>query len=216
MFRTRWIVSTSLALALSACTTTTPDRTPASGSVGPEARPARALVSSPAVAQLSPASRAELVRTPFPMLVLPAQYAERSVVMAEAHWAAVSWSDRDQEPLFALTVTATDVWNDLGDDSSQVHPTPPTTDTVRGLPATTATNEGIRFVSWIDGNIAWTLDVMCFDHEHDVRCTESGFAIELANSLVPAHVGSQGPTPGAIGAQSPDPLGGAAGGEVAP
>jgi hypothetical protein len=205
---TRAFASIGAALALLACTTAPPRAAPRAGTVGPEARPARALATAPAVAQLGPAARAALARTPFPMLVLPEEYAARSIVMAEDRWASVAWADRDDEPHFAITLSATDVWHDLGDDTSQVHEVPPSTDMVRGFPATTGTNEGIRFVTWIDGEIAWTLDVHCWDHQHDVRCTEAAFAIDIANALVPAHAAQAPASPGTIG---PAPQG-----EVAP
>lgn len=130
---------------------------------------------------LSPEARAELARAPFPMLLLPREYAAATRITTGERWAALAWRDD------ALTISlhATDHARPVVSDD-EVVTAPPPDDSVRGEPARVMLNEQIRSVAWIEDGVAYALEVECARPMDDARCTEPDFALALAERLVAA------------------------------
>ncbi|AKF05980.1 hypothetical protein [Sandaracinus amylolyticus] len=172
-----------LSLLLAACGRA-PDAPPATPAALDET--ADPLVPGPTVpdapsALLSPESRAALDQAPFPMLLLPAEYARGTIVTSGESWVALSYRDD------ALTISlhATNVAHPVVSDD-EVVTAPPPDESVRGEPARVTVNELIRSVAWTEGDVAFALEVECARPEDDARCTERGFVLSLADRLVPA------------------------------
>ena len=139
---------------------------------------------APQVSALAEGSRASLARSRVPMFVLPAQYAQQTMVMEGEQWTALSY--RDDE--IAISLHATGTWHDAVDEQELAEIAEPNA-SARGLPAWETVNEGIRSLAWNQGDVAYALEIECTDPEQDVRCTESTFLSELGAALVPAHDG---------------------------
>ena len=54
---------------------------------------------------------------------------------------------------------------------------------VRGQPARTTVNEGIRSLSWEEAGVAYVIEVECEAPFEDARCTEADYIQDLAASL---------------------------------
>ncbi|UJR79542.1 hypothetical protein [Sandaracinus amylolyticus] len=175
------------ALALAACATSHSPSGPTEPPPEPAPTPTpttpeRTLSDDPAVATLPAGSREELARSPLPMLVLPAAYAARSTVMAGERWCAISY--RDEEIAIALEGSNRG-HAQLSPEELQGLPAPRAS--VRGQPARETINEGIRSLAWMEGDVAYSIEIECSRPSSDTRCTESAFLSELASGLVPAH-----------------------------
>jgi hypothetical protein len=55
---------------------------------------------------------------------------------------------------------------------------------LRGVPATVSANEGVRVATWMEGGVAYMIDVECTRPAEDARCTGEGFVRALAERLV--------------------------------
>ena len=147
-----------------------------------------ALSRDPAVTALGPESRASLERSTVPMLVLPAPYADGSLVMVGPTWTALSY----QGDGITITLHATGHWHDMLDEGELLDIPSPTA-RVRQQPAWETVNELIRSLAWNergpDGEeVAYALEIECARPEEDTRCTESTFLATVAHQLVDAHV----------------------------
>lgn len=186
MVPTRNTLVAALALALGACAA---EPASSSSSLDEAVAPAQRslpLASHPAVAALNVQSRTALERSPVPMLVLPASYANGTLVMTGERWTALSYRD-DQ---LTISLHVTNYWHEQLEDGEQLYqPTPQTT--VRGQPAYQTVNEAIRSLAWNEGESAYALEVECAAPETDTRCTESEFIATLAESLIAAHRDAQ-------------------------
>lgn len=81
-----------------------------------------------------------------------------------------------------LILQATDVIHATLPNGAQVPPPP---ERVRGVPARTTVNEGIRSVTWGEIGAQYSLEVECHeDPLRDSRCAMPGFALNLAEELV--------------------------------
>ncbi|MBM4376446.1 MAG: hypothetical protein FJ095_15300 [Deltaproteobacteria bacterium] len=164
-------------------------------STGIDAKPAAAAtevrtprwsepVDEHAVSRMSDAARAEVARSPVPVLaVANAKWLASMVVTTGLHWYATSVRDGE------LTVSI------HGTRLAHVHPEIPPAEgrsRVRGKPAFVTENEGIVSASWLEDGIAYALDVECFDRA-DARCRSEGYALELGRKLV--FVGGRGGAP---------------------
>lgn len=135
----------------------------------------------PAVALLPPASRSELTRAPFPMLVLGAEYASRSEVLCDEHWCAIS-AHLDG---YDLMVHATNVWHDAASDEDLAQAQAGAV-AIRDHSGLETINEDIRALSWNEHDVAYSLEVECADFR-DSHCTDGAFLHGVANGLVFAH-----------------------------
>lgn len=135
----------------------------------------------PAVTLLPPASRAELERAPFPMLVLAPEYASRSEVICEEHWCAIS-AHLDG---YDLVVHATNVWHDAAtaEDLAQAQAS---AIAIRGRSGLETVNEDIRVLAWNEHDVAYSLEVECAQYT-DTHCTDGTFLQGVARGLVFAH-----------------------------
>jgi hypothetical protein len=140
-----------------------------------------APVTPSAVEGLPAASRAALDAAPVAMLLLPDDRAEASLVTSGEHWAALSYRDAE----LTISIHATDVSHPVVQDDELLQLPPPGA-SVRGEPARVTMNEQIQSVTWNEGPVSYVLEVECARPFEDVRCTESGFVLELADRLVPA------------------------------
>ena len=140
--------------------------------------------SAPEVAALGQESQASLTRSRVPMYVLPSEYAQGTLVMDGEQWSALSFHD-DQ---LTISLHATGTWHDQVTDDELATIGEPNA-RVGTHQAWMTINEGIRALSWNEGDVAYVLDVECSQPEQDVRCTEGAFLTALAARLVPAHVG---------------------------
>ncbi len=52
------------------------------------------------------------------------------------------------------------------------------------MPARSGVNEGIRYVTWNQGDTAYSLELECYEAHADPRCAEPGLALDLADELV--------------------------------
>ncbi|GAB4210835.1 MAG: hypothetical protein OHK0013_31950 [Sandaracinaceae bacterium] len=157
------------------------------GSAGQDAAEATLLASSdpqPAARAAAPRddldaeSRAALARVPFRVLLLPARWSPRVMSTEGQRWVAQT-AHADG---IHLSLHGTDVEHpDLRDGEVENLPVPSTL--VRGVPAWVTLNEQIRAVSFHDGAVAWSLEVECDRPLDDTRCTEPGFALDLAEQL---------------------------------
>lgn len=127
---------------------------------------------------LSAASRATLEETPLPVLVFPARYAPQTRATSGEHFFALS-AQVDNTTLF---LGGTNVVHTSLPESAIV---PPPDAEVRGMPAHTTVNEGIRIVTWGEPGAYYSLEIECNEHPRsDSRCTSPGFALDLADELV--------------------------------
>lgn len=138
------------------------------------------LQQEPAYAGLSAASREAVAQSPVPVLLLPARFAAAAQVMAGPRWLAITWTEPEG---MTLSLHATDHAAPALDEV-ELRRLTPAEHTVRGRPARTTSNEGIRAVTWEDDGVAYSLEVECFDVLRDARCAHPGFALDLADELV--------------------------------
>lgn len=143
-----------------------------SGGLSPASRSLSAVESLPADA------RTELDETPLPVLVFPTRYAGLTHATAETHYVSLNV----QVESMTLILQATDVVHTTLPEGAEV---PEPAHQVRGVPARTTVNEGIRSVTWGVVGAQYSLEVEC--HEDplvDSRCASPGFALDLAEELV--------------------------------
>jgi hypothetical protein len=155
-------VARLLLICLSAC----------SGSLSPASR-------SLSASDLLPAdARTVLDETPLPVLVFPSRYAGHTRSSAGEHY----FSLNVQVESMTLILQGTDVVHATLPAGAQV---PEPADQVRGVPARTTVNEGIRSVTWGEVGAQYSLEVECHeDPLRDSRCATPGFALDLAEELV--------------------------------
>lgn len=140
---------------------------------------AQPLANEPAYAALDATSRDAVDRSPVPVLLLPVDYAADAQVMVGPRWLAVAWS-RDG---LTLNLHATDAAGPALSEE-ELQRLPPATHEVRGVPARTTVNDGIRSVAWEHEGVAYSLEAECADVSEDVRCAAPTFLLELADALV--------------------------------
>ncbi|MFK8002026.1 MAG: hypothetical protein AB8H86_20690 [Polyangiales bacterium] len=143
-----------------------------SGGLSPTSRSLSASDSLPAE------SRAVLDETTLPVLLFPTRYAGLTHASAGEHF----FSLNVQTERMTLILQGTDVVHATLPEGAQV---PAPRETVRGIPARTTVNEGIRSVTWGEVGAEYSLEVEC--HEDplvDSRCATPGFALDLAEELV--------------------------------
>ena len=170
----------SLSTLVLACGGTDPGPTASGSTSEPLAvDPSEPRAVEPAYAALDAASRDAVGRSPVPVLLLPERYAADAQVMVGPRWLAVAYS-RDG---LTLNLHATDAAvNALSEEELQrVEPAP---HRVRGVPARTTVNDGIRAVTWEHEGVAYSLEVECADVLDDERCAAPTFAFSLADELV--------------------------------
>ena len=126
----------------------------------------------------------ELANAPAPVLLPPADspYFGGTLVVRPAFWA---YSAADGTTTISLQAST----------KARVHThltpkAPP--DRVRGVPAWITENEGIVSIAWIEGGVAYTLEVECGD-PRKAACRDDGLARSIAASLVA--VGGKGVVP---------------------
>lgn len=116
--------------------------------------------------------------TSVPVLELPAAYMTGAAFMTGERWYAINVEHED----LVVHLHATDAFVDRPAD---VDPSDIEHDAeVRGAPAFDTMDEGMRVISWMENGASYSLDVTC-SREGDERCSESAFAIGLANELEP-------------------------------
>lgn len=114
---------------------------------------------------------------PFPVLLLPDRFAEGVVITSGTVWYAMSY-DRPRDITVSIHAT------------NQVHMTlegeevPPPNSQVRGVPAYTGVEEGIRSITWENADVAYVVEVECWNVFEDPRCTEPDFVRKVAEDLV--------------------------------
>lgn len=125
-------------------------------------------------------SRDQLAQSPVPALLFPERFAAETVVTSGPRWFAASYHEDGE---ITLSIHATDVvHNRLGEREAQR--IPPAVHEVRGEPARTTVNEGIRAITWNHEGVAYALEVECYEPFSDDRCTEPYWALDLADELV--------------------------------
>lgn len=163
----RWSLPLSL-LLLAACSSSAPV----------EVR--RAALQAPSLSGLPEASREAVAQARIPVLLLPERFAAESVVTVGPRWYAVSFHrDRD----VTVSIHATDMVHGALSDEERAA-LPPPEHQVRGVPARTGVNEGIRYVTFTEDGVAYALEVECWDVRSDPRCTAPYWALDLADELV--------------------------------
>lgn len=125
-------------------------------------------------AALTDEARAAVDRAPVPALVVARpELLARSVIMAKEHWYAVSASHD------GLTVSI--------HASRVAHRYPHTPKAqgrgrVRGHHAFVTQNEGIWSAAWVEGGVAYALEVEC-GQRPDARCDDEALVLSLAGDL---------------------------------
>lgn len=123
----------------------------------------------------SPTPEHALRRTQIPLLVLPERYMRGAVVTARRQWYGIHHRNAE----LTLYLHGTRVFVDAPADLEEV-----VYDfEVRGRGALESMNDGIRTVSWMENDTAYTLDVECRSFL-DARCRETEFVAALAAELV--------------------------------
>ena len=124
---------------------------------------------------MRPESRAAVDATTVPLL-LPDDLAlaATAVVTSGERWVAASIAQGDH----TLAIHAT--------RETMAAPTDPPVHRgrLRGVPATVSSNEGVRVATWMEGGVAYMIDVECTRPSEDPRCTQEGFIRALAERLV--------------------------------
>lgn len=146
---------------------------------GPATSTSQPLANQPAYAALDDASRDAVDRSPVPVLLFPERFAADAQVMAGPRWLAIAYSKDG----LTLSLHATDaaVSALTEEELQRVEPAP---HRVRGVPARTTVNDGIRAVTWEHEGVAYSLEVECADVLEDERCAAPTFAFDLADELV--------------------------------
>ncbi|HJL16417.1 MAG TPA: cell wall-binding repeat-containing protein [Sandaracinaceae bacterium LLY-WYZ-13_1] len=128
-------------------------------------------------ARLSAASRRALAEAPTERVLLPPDaLLDDAVITSGPGFYAVSARAGE------LTISLHAVPRAHHAAVDGVHPSEPGL-TVRGRPARTSTNDGIRALSWVEDGVAIALEVECFDARTDPRCAERAFVVDLARRL---------------------------------
>lgn len=124
---------------------------------------------------MRPASRAALDATTVPLL-LPDDLAlaATAVVTSGERWVAASIAQGDH----TIAIHAT------RETMAPPQDPPAHRSRLRGVPATVSANEGVRVATWMEGGVAYMIDVECTRPAEDARCTEEGFVRALAERLV--------------------------------
>jgi hypothetical protein len=174
----------SLFALLLACGGTDPGPTASGSTTEPlaldpsESDPSEPRV-EPAYAALDAESRDAVGRSPVPVLLLPERYAADARVMVGPRWLAIAYSKDG----LTLSLHATDAAvNALSEE--ELRRVLPAEQRVRGVPARTTVNDGIRAVTWEHEGVAYSLEVECADVLDDARCAAPTFALSLADELV--------------------------------
>lgn len=114
--------------------------------------------------------------TSVPVLELPARYMAGAAFMTGERWYAINYEGEG----LVVHLHGTDAFVDRPadvDPAELEHNAE-----VRGTEAFDTTDEGIRVISWMENGASYSLDVTC-TRADDERCTESAFAIALADAL---------------------------------
>lgn len=164
--------SIATVIALLACGGSEPPAAPATAT-------AQAIAIEPAYATLDEESRDAVRRSPVPVLLLPAEYAPDAQVMAGPRWLAVAWSKEG----LTLNLHATDAAAPAL-SPEELQRLPPAALSVRGVPARSTVNDGIRALAWEHEGVAYSLEVECANVLEDARCASPDFALTLADALV--------------------------------
>lgn len=124
---------------------------------------------------MRPSSRAAVDATTVPLL-LPDDLAlaATALVTSGERWVAASIPQGDHTIAIHATREAMAPPAD-----APVH-----RDRLRGVPATVSSNEGVRVATWMEGGVAYIIDVECSRPSEDPRCTQEGFVRALAERLV--------------------------------
>jgi len=125
--------------------------------------------------RLTDAARVEVDRSPLPALVVAeTKLLASTVVTTGPHW--YSATSRDGGLTTTLHGTR------LAHQHAHIPPASGRS-AVRGRPAFVTENEGIVSAAWVEGGVAYALDVECRDRD-DARCHGEGFVVGLASRLV--------------------------------
>lgn len=124
---------------------------------------------------MRPASRAAVDATTVPLL-LPddLSLAATAVVTSGERWVAASIAQGDH----TIAIHAT------RETMAPPQAPPAHRSRLRGVPATVSANEGVRVATWMEGGVAYMIDVECTRPAEDARCTQEGFVRALAERLV--------------------------------
>lgn len=124
---------------------------------------------------MRPESRAALDATAVPLL-LPNDLgvAATAVVTSGERWVAASIAQGDH----TVAIHAT------RETMAPPQDPPVHRDRLRGVPATVTANEGVRVATWMEGGVAYMVDVECSRPSEDARCVEEGFIRALVEGLV--------------------------------
>ncbi len=134
-----------------------------------------------ALEHLSPAARSKVATAPVPMLVPQrAGLLRAAVVTSGEHFAAFSGTADGINVAIQGTRAA---------HRHEGIPKTPQDRTLRGQPGRVTRNEMIWTASWIEGGIAYGLDLECIRTD-DVRCGDDRLVVELVEELV--FVGGEG------------------------
>lgn len=142
--------------------------------------PSKANLASATLAALDETSRRDVARSPVPVLVSRENDGARTTLVVDAEYYAVS-ERRD-----GVTIAV------QGTKLAHRYDGTPTNPGDRGLRGTTGfvtENEGIRSASWIEGGVAYSVDVECADTS-DLRCADDAFVTSVVEGLV--YVGGSG------------------------
>jgi hypothetical protein len=158
-----------------------PARTVAHDAAGAPSAPDRA-----ALLALPGASREAVLASPVPALV-PADVATlgRATVVTREHYYALS----SRGPGMTVSVMGrrlAHAYPGVGPAEGRAR--------VRGAPAFVTQNEGVWSVSWIEREIAYSVDVEC-ESASDARCVSAAFVTSLAEGLVYAGGGRAAEVP---------------------
>lgn len=179
----RWLAPLA-AFALTACTADEPAASHEAelGEVQPSHTP---TVEVPTVEETEPRraddasrTREQMREVPFPVLLLPDRLSEGAVLTAGTVWYAMSY-DAPRE--ITVSIHATNQVHMAIDEAEEA---PPPNAEVRGAPAYTGVNEGIRSLTWEAAEVAYVVEVECWDVLDDPRCTEPDFVQQVADELV--------------------------------
>jgi len=160
LWRTRWVLA---ALGALGC-----------GEVEETGSSSSALQEAPALEAMGASSQEAALTSNVRPLLLPMPYAAATEALTGPRWFALSYRD----PTHTISLHATDVVHHRLDEQ-----VPPGRFVVRGVPARSTVNEGIRAVTWTHENVAYALEVECARPFSDERCTNADYALDLAEQL---------------------------------
>ena len=138
----------------------------------------QAGLSATAMDALTSDARRAVEQSTLPVLLLPARFGEATRAVAGPRFLTLNAPDGDVTVMLQVSNV---VHHGLPEGATV--PAPETE--VRGVPARTGLNEGIRFVTWGERGAFYSLEVECHSMPlEDVRCASEGFALDLADELV--------------------------------